>query len=109
MVFLIAALVGLTLGAAQLLVDTDEVFPAEYVEDFELDGNLAKDVWKKAEVLPGQRIEGGKALPYKDEIRLLYSRTALYVGVTLWQVLSKPIRQGHLCGRDKLTFCFCFC
>ena len=89
MVFLIAALVGLTLGAAQLLVDTDEVFPAEYVEDFELDGNLAKDVWKKAEVLPGQRIEGGKALPYKDEIRLLYSRTALYVGATLWQDLSK--------------------
>ena len=86
---LVASVAGLTLGAAQPLVDTDEVFPAEYVEDFELDGNLAKDVWKKAEVLPGQRVGGGKALPYKDEIRLLYSRTALYVGATLWQDLSK--------------------
>ena len=81
---------GVAMGAAQPVVDTDFVFPAEYVEDFAIDGDVSKDVWKKAEVLPGQMFQGGKEkMPFKDEIRLLYSRTALYVGASLWQDLSK--------------------
>lgn len=81
---------GTVCGAAKPVVDTDFVFPAAYVEDFAIDGNVEKDVWKKASVLPPQMLEGGKEeLPYKDEIRLLYSHSALYVAATLWQDLSK--------------------
>lgn len=85
-----ALLAGTVFAAAQPVVDTEFVFPAEYTEDFEIDGNVGKPEWKKASVLPGQMFQGGKeAMPYKDEIRLLYSKTALYVSATLWQDLSK--------------------
>ena len=72
------------------LSDTDIVFPAEYVEDFAIDGDVGKSVWRKATPIPGQMLRGGKeAVPYKDDVRLLWSRTALYFGATLWQDLSK--------------------
>jgi hypothetical protein len=40
-------------GAGQVpIVDTDEVFPAAYVDDFEVDGDVTKAVWSKAKSLP---------------------------------------------------------
>ncbi|MBQ3097996.1 MAG: hypothetical protein IJC66_07545, partial [Kiritimatiellae bacterium] len=39
-------------SAAQPVVDTDEIFPAAYTEDYKIDGNLDKPVWKNAKVLP---------------------------------------------------------
>ena len=76
-------------AALQPVVDTDEVFPAAYTEDYKLDGNLDKSVWKTAKVLPQNMYQHGKPLPYKDEIRVLWSKTAIYIGATMWQDLSK--------------------
>lgn len=76
------------LSAAQPVVDTEEVFPAAYTEDFALDGNLDKPIWSTAKVLPQNMYQHGKPLPYKDEIRVLWSKTAIYVGATMWQNLS---------------------
>ena len=76
-------------AAMQPVVDTDEVFPAAYTEDYKLDGNLDKAVWKTAKVLPQNMYQHGKQLPYRDEIRVLWSKTAIYVGATMWQDLAK--------------------
>ena len=78
-------------AALQPVVDTDEVFPAAYTADYKLDGNLDKPVWKTAKVLPQNMYQHGKPLPYKDEIRVLWSKTAIYIGATMWQDLSKAL------------------
>lgn len=75
--------------AVQPVVDTDEVFPAAYTEDYVLDGDVGKAAWKNAKVLPQNMFRLGKPLPYKDEIRVMWSKSALYVGATMWQDLSK--------------------
>ena len=77
-------------ASVEPVVDTDEVFPAAFVEDFALDGDMEKAVWQKSQPIPPPRKLGGKAeLPYRSDIRLLYSKTALYVGATLWQDMSQ--------------------
>lgn len=76
-------------SAAQPVVDTDEIFPAAYTEDYKIDGNLDKPVWKNAKVLPQNMHKLGAPLPYRDEIRVLWSKTALYIGATMWQDLAK--------------------
>ena len=78
-------------AALQPVVDTDEVFPAAYTEDYKLDGSLDKPVWKTAKVLPQNMYQHGKPLPYRDEIRVLWSKTAIYIGATMWQDLSKAL------------------
>jgi len=72
------------------VVDTDEVFPAVYVEDFDLDGDMTKEVWRRARKVPDlldRRTKSPTAC--KSDIRILYSRTAIYIGATLWQDMSK--------------------
>lgn len=72
------------------LVDTQEVFPAAYVEDFAVDGDMGKPVWRNARSVPAPMRRGGEEeMPFKSDIRLLYSQTALYVGATLWQDMSQ--------------------
>ena len=88
---MVAMAVPCAFAAVQPVVDTDEVFPAAYTEDYELDGNLDKPVWKTAKVLPQNMYRLGKPLPYKDEIRVLWSKTALYIGATMWQDVSKAL------------------
>ena len=88
---MVAMTVPCAFAAVQPVVDTDEVFPAAYTEDYELDGNLDKPVWKTAKVLPQNMYRLGKPLPYKDEIRVLWSKTALYIGATMWQDVSKAL------------------
>ena len=77
------------ISAAQAVVDTDEVFPAAYVEDYAIDGDVGKPVWTGAKVLPQNMYQHGKPLPYRDEIRVMWSKTAIYIGATMWQDLSK--------------------
>ena len=70
--------------------DTDEVFPAAFVEDFAVDGDMEKAVWQKAARLPEPvKYRNAGPIPYRSDIRLLYSKTALYVGATLWQDMSQ--------------------
>ncbi len=87
-------------GSVEPVVDTDEVFPAAFVEDFTLDGDMEKAVWQKSQPIPPPRKLGGKTeLPYRSDIRLLYSKTALYVGATLWQDMSQMVAKYD--QRDK--------
>ena len=72
------------------VVDTDEVFPAAFVEDFAVDGDMEKAVWRKAARLPEPvKYRNAGPIPYRSDIRLLYTKTALYVGATLWQDMSQ--------------------
>lgn len=90
------------------LVDTDEVFPAAYVEDFKLDGDMTKDVWKKAKPVPELFNHRAKApIACKGDIRILYSKTAIYIGATLWQDMSKMTakwdqRDMHIWNDDNI-------
>ena len=73
-------------GAERPVVDTDVVFPAPYTEDFEIDGRLDDAIWPKAQPIAQMRnIQTRKELPYRADVRVAYSKTALYVGATLWQ------------------------
>ena len=71
-------------------VDTDVVFTATRVEDFEVDGDLGKEIWRKGVPVPaiGNR-QGTWPKELSGDIRILYSTKALYVGATLWQDMSK--------------------
>ena len=74
------------------VVDTDEVFPAAFVEDFEVDGDVTKAVWQKAKSVPPPcPVRSTTPIPYKTDIRMVYSKTALYVAATLWQDMSKMV------------------
>ena len=77
---------------AEPVVDTNEVFPAAYVEDFDVDGDMGKPVWGTAKRVPELWDRGGNAaMQCKSDIRILYSRTALYIGATLWQDMSQMV------------------
>ena len=76
------------------VVDTDEVFPAAYVEDFTVDGDMTKAVWQKAKRVPELLVCRSKAeLGCKSDIRILYSKTAIYIGATFWQDMAKMTAQ----------------
>ena len=74
-------------AASQKVVDTDVVFDAPFIcEDFSPDGVLDEEVWRKARAIDQVRnVYSKKALPYSADIRLAYSRTAVYVGAVLTQ------------------------
>ena len=82
-------------AAGQPVVDTDVVFRAPYTEDFEIDGALTNPVWQVAEILPqichDRNQNGGKPLPYRSDIRVAYSKTALYYGGTAYQNMNTCI------------------
>ena len=72
------------------VVDTDMVFPAVYVDDFAVDGDMDKSVWKKAKHVPELCVRlKNTELPCRSDIRILYSKTAIYIGATLWQDMSQ--------------------
>ncbi len=73
-------------------VDTDVVFEAARTEDFAVDGDVSKPIWRKAKPIPGVARKGA-AWPaqLKTDIRFLYSKTAIYVAATLWQDMSKAV------------------
>ena len=74
------------------LVDTDVVCRAEFVKDFEVDGDETKAVWRIAEPIAsfkarGDRTDGG----LKTEVRLLYSARALYICGVFHQPMEKML------------------
>ena len=74
------------------LVDTDEVCTAEFVKDFEIDGDATKDVWQVTKPITsfkakGDRSDGG----LKTEVRLLYSSKALYVCGVFHQPMDRML------------------
>ena len=71
------------------LVDTAEGFPAAYVEDFAVDGDVTKSVWSKAKPIGPFLPMKGKEFKNATEVKLLYSATALYIGVTFMQPMDK--------------------
>lgn len=93
---LIFAGLAATLAAAeQPVVDTDVVFRAPYTEDFEIDGALTNPVWREAEPLPpichDRNQFGGCPLPCRADVRVAYSKTALYYGGTIYQDMKTCI------------------
>ena len=76
-------------AALQPVVDTDETFTAAHTGDFAIDGDVDKPVWRGAKAVPQNMFQHGRPLPYRDEIKVLWSKTALYVGAVMWQDLSK--------------------
>ena len=81
---------GASGAGVEPVVDTDEVFTAAYVEDFKIDGDMGKDVWKKAHPVPALiDYRKKKEVPNKSDIRILYSKTAIYIGATLWQDMAQ--------------------
>ena len=74
------------------LVDTTNVFTAAYVDDFAIDGDVTKAVWQKAKSIPPIcPVRSTTPIPYNSDIRMVYSKTALYVSATLWQDMSKMV------------------
>ena len=84
--------VNATMDASADTVDTDVVFEAVRTEDFTVDGDLTKPVWRKARPIPSIARKG-QAWPaeLKSDIRFLYSTNAIYVAATLWQDMSKVV------------------
>ena len=80
---------GSAIDAARV-IDTPVVLPAAYVEDFSLDGDLEKSVWKKAKPC-GEflAMKGREKFGQKTELKLLYSSTALYIGAVFHQPMDK--------------------
>ncbi len=83
------ALPAAAMAVEQPLADTDVVFRAPYVEDFEVDGSLSNPVWRVAESLPqmvnDRNRNNGAPLPRTADLKVAYSKTAIYYGGTLWQ------------------------
>ena len=86
------------------VVDTDFVFDATPVEDFAVDGDVGKAVWKGVKPIPGDFVPCRKQepIPYRSEIRLAYSKTALYVAATLWQDMK--VMTAKWDQRDQATW-----
>lgn len=80
-----------TSAGKQPLADRPEIVPAACVPDFTIDGSRSNPFWETAPAhsrfwTPG---ENPKEFPYKSDIRLLYSKTALYIG----GVCRQPMEQ----------------
>ena len=71
------------------LVDTTNVFTAAYVEDFAIDGDLSKSVWRKAASIAPLVPMKGREFGYATDVKLLYSASALYLGATFCQPMDK--------------------
>ena len=71
------------------LVDTPNVFTAAYVEDFAIDGDVTKAVWRKAAKVEPFLPMKGKSFQYTTELKMLYSASALYIGATFVQPMDE--------------------
>lgn len=77
------------------LVDATNVFHVAYVEDFEIDGDFTKPVWRRADpvapFLPmaGRGMSAEAKAQTATEVRLLYSATSLYIGASFAQPMDR--------------------
>jgi len=80
------------MGESSTLYDRDDVVEAGYVADFACDGDFTKSVWTSAPKVKALRLHvggvNGSAEPYSSDIRLLYSKTALYIGAYFRQPMD---------------------
>lgn len=79
---------------ASRLVDTTNTISVAHANDFAIDGDLSKSVWKSIPSIgafmsqPGRKIVGGSSASTETEVKVLYSASALYVGATFSQPMS---------------------
>ena len=71
------------------LVDTTDVFTAAYVDDFAIDGDMTKSVWRKVASIAPLVPMKGREFGYATDVKLLYSSSALYIGATFCQPMDK--------------------
>ena len=61
-------------GAADRIVDCPDVFEAALTDDFKVDGDLTKPVWKVAKPITDFKTRGKQEpMSQRSEVRLLYS------------------------------------
>ena len=75
-------------GAAAPLFDTADEYRAAFFRDFEVDGDPAKGLWRKAEPVAAFTVKTGAENEQKTEVRMLYSQTALYVCGVMYQPMK---------------------
>lgn len=76
---------------ASRFADTTNVFEAVYTEDFTVDGDVGKSVWRKAKPIARFLSRRGEEVPpdsLATDVRMMYSATAIYVGATLCQPMD---------------------
>ena len=66
-------------GGPVSLFDTPDVYTAAYIRDFEVDGDPAKGIWRKAEPVTAFHVKTGAENEQKTEVHMMYSQTALYI------------------------------
>ena len=79
---------GMGTGSEEI-VDTDLVFEAGFVRDFEVDGSLSNPAWETVASVPELKNRQDVAMACRSDVRFLYSPTALYVGAKLFQPMEK--------------------
>ena len=70
------------------MVDTTNVFTAAYVRDFVVDGDLTKKVWKSAGAVGPFLPIKGRDFSHRTVLKLLYSSSALYIGLEFFQPMN---------------------
>ena len=81
--------------AAVTLTDAKEEFSAAFVtKDFGLDGSFSRKEWDAAMPLPPLVLcADGAPYPYRGTVKVLYSKTALYVGGEMFQPMDSARAQ----------------
>ena len=71
------------------IVDTTNVFMAAYVEDFAIDGDVTKAVWRAARPVGAFLPRNGRPAIYASSLKVLYSASAIYIGAEFRQPMDK--------------------
>ena len=100
--------------AAVTLTDVDEDFSAAFIaEDFEPDGSFTRKEWEAATPLPPLVLcADGSPYPYRGTVKVLYSKTALYVGGEVFQPMESARvqydqRDQPIWEDDNVEFSLC--
>ena len=100
--------------AAVTLTDAKEEFSAAFVaKDFELDGSFSRKEWDCAVSLPSPILcADGAPYPYRGTVKVLYSKTALYVGGEMFQPMDSARvqydqRDQPIWEDDNVEFSLC--
>ena len=82
-------------GASMFVrTDAEETVTVPFIaHDFQVDGDMEKEVWKEAVLLPEMKTIRGESMKHRTEIRLLYSNTALYIGAVCRQDMAQLAAQ----------------
>ena len=100
--------------AAVTLTDVKEDFSAAFIaEDFEPDGSFKRKEWESAAPLPPLVLcVDGSPYPYRGTVKVLYSKTALYVGGEVFQPMDSARvqydqRDQPIWEDDNVEFSLC--